>query len=57
MSFLQGILLLSIAFSIIPEKIVLTYISSDAYKYLVGGWAPFIWMVLPLSINFYLCLL
>lgn len=48
MSFLQDILLLSIIFSIVPKTEALGYISPNAYKYLVEGWAPFIWMALPL---------
>lgn len=54
MSFLQGLLLLSITFSIIPEKIALTYISPEAYSYLVKSWAPLLWMALPLAYLFFI---
>jgi hypothetical protein len=54
MSFLQGVLLLSIAFSIIPRKVALTYISPNALGYLTEGWAPLIWMTLPLAYLFFI---
>ncbi len=54
MSFLQGMLILSVAFSFVPTKIALTYISLNAYKYLAEGWAPLIWMVIPLICLFFI---
>lgn len=54
MSFLQGVLLLSIAFSVVPRKTALTYISSSAYGYLTEGRAPLVWMALPLVYLFFI---
>jgi hypothetical protein len=54
MSFLQGMLLLSVAFSFVPTEVALTYISPNAFKYLVEGWAPLVWMVVPLVFLFFI---
>ncbi|MFA6973750.1 MAG: hypothetical protein WC238_03385 [Parcubacteria group bacterium] len=54
MSFLEIILVLSIIFSYTPAKVALGYISSDAYTYLVTGWAPLVWMVAPLAYMFFI---
>jgi len=54
MSFLEIVLVLSIIFSFTPAKIALGYISSDAYTYLVTGWAPLIWMAAPLAYMFFI---
>ena len=53
MSFLQIALILSIAFSLIPQKDALGYISANAYNYLVVGWSPLVWMALPLIFVFF----
>lgn len=54
MSFLQIVLLLSIAFSITPKKIALGYISPNAFDYLTTGYGPLIWMALPLVFMFFI---
>lgn len=54
MSFLEIVLVLSIIFSYTPVKVALGYISSDAYAYLVTGWAPLIWMAAPLLYMFFI---
>lgn len=54
MSFLEIALVLSIVFSMLPKKAALGYISADAYGYLVTGWAPLVWMVLPLVYMFFM---
>lgn len=54
MSFLQVGLILSIAFSVIPRKVALVYISSAAHQYLASEWAKFIWMTAPLVYMFLL---
>lgn len=48
MSFLQVVLMLSIVLTIIPKKEALVYVSTSALGYLTAGWAPFVWMALPL---------
>jgi len=53
-SFLQVALVLSIILSLIPKKEALVYVSSNAYNYLVIGWAPLFWMVIPLIVMFLL---
>ncbi|MFZ2226452.1 MAG: hypothetical protein WA064_01580 [Candidatus Moraniibacteriota bacterium] len=52
MSFLELMLMLSMALTIIPKKIALGYVSSSAYDYLVFGNAPLVWMLLPLIFMF-----
>ena len=52
LSFLQIALLLSIIFSIMPKNEALGYISGNAYKFLVLGWAPLFWMAAPLVFLF-----
>lgn len=47
-SFLQVALALSIILSMISKKEALQYVSNDAYTYLVVGWAPLFWMLIPL---------
>jgi hypothetical protein len=54
MSFLEIGLVLSIVFSLMPKKAALGYISANAYTYFVAGYAPFIWMLLPLVCMFFL---
>ena len=53
-SFLQVVLILSIVFSMLPKKESLTYVSNNAYGYLVIGWAPLFWMLIPLVCMFLL---
>jgi hypothetical protein len=53
-SFLQVALILSIVLSLIPKKEALTYVSNNAYNYLVVGWAPLFWMLIPLVCMFLL---
>lgn len=54
MSFLEIILVLSITLSLIPKKIALGYVSPDAYGYLASGYAPLVWMALPLIAMFFM---
>lgn len=54
MSFLEIALVLSIVFSSVPKKVALGYISANAYSYLVVGWAPLVWMALPLIYMFFM---
>lgn len=54
MSFLEIALVLSIVFSLVPKKVALGYISANAYAYLVAGWAPLVWMALPLVYMFFM---
>jgi len=54
MSFLEIALALSIVFSLVPKKVALGYISENAYTYLATGWAPLIWMLLPLIYMFFM---
>jgi hypothetical protein len=54
MSFLEIGLILSIAFSMVPKKVALGYVSVNAYNYLVAGYAPLVWMALPLIYMFFL---
>ncbi|MFA4817149.1 MAG: hypothetical protein WC608_00295 [Parcubacteria group bacterium] len=54
MSFLEIALVLSIVFSIVPKKAALGYVSANAYGYLVAGYAPLVWMVLPLAYMFFM---
>lgn len=48
MSFLEVGLILSIILSMLPSKVALSYVSSNAYNLLVSGNAQFIWMIAPL---------
>jgi hypothetical protein len=52
MSFLEVMLMLSVAMSLMPKKIALGYISQDAYSYLVSENFAFLWMLLPLLFMF-----
>jgi len=54
MSFLEIALVLSIAFSMVPRKVALGYLSINAYTYLLTGYAPLIWMALPLVYMFFM---
>lgn len=54
MSFLEIALVLSIVFSLVPKKVALGYLSANAYGYLVVGWAPLVWMALPLVYMFFM---
>ena len=54
MSFLEIALILSIIFSLVPKKVALGYVSLNAYGYLVTGWAPLLWMALPLVAMFFM---
>ena len=54
MSFLEIALVLSIAFSMVPKKVALGYLSLNAYTYLIAGYAPLIWMALPLVYMFFM---
>ena len=47
-SFLEVVLLLSIIFTITPQKIALGYISPNTYSYLVSSEFHFFWLLLPL---------
>jgi len=51
-SFMEISLILSIVLTIMPKKEALNFISGTAYGYLVSGWAPLIWVVLPLAFMF-----
>ena len=52
MSFLEVMLLLSIALSIAPKRIALDYVSGMSYQYLASPEAQFIWMIIPLAFMF-----
>ncbi len=52
MSFLEVMLMLSVALSIVPKKVALGYISSGSYGYLVSPNSAFLWMLLPLVFMF-----
>ena len=52
-SFLEIVLILSIGLSFLPTKEALSYVSSNAYSYLVLGWAKIVWMVAPLVFMFF----
>lgn len=52
MSFLEVMLMLSVAISLMPKKIALGYISQDAYGYFVSENFAFLWMLLPLLFMF-----
>jgi len=48
MSFLEVVLFLSVALSIMPEKTALGYVSKISYGYLASPNAQFIWIIAPL---------
>jgi hypothetical protein len=52
-SFLEIILILSIGLSFLPAKEALSYISANAYGYLVLGWSKIVWMAAPLVSMFF----
>lgn len=52
MSFLEVTLMLSIAFSLMPKKIALEYVSLNSYGYLVSDNLAFFWMFAPLLFMF-----
>ncbi len=52
MSFLEVMLMLSVALSIMPKKIALSYISLNSYDYLVSENALIFWMLAPLVFMF-----
>lgn len=52
MSFLEIALMMSVAFSIMSKKTALSYISSNAYNYLVSENAMIFWMLAPLVFMF-----
>ena len=54
MSFLEIMLLLSVALSLIPKKIALGYISTSSYDYLVSSNFAFFWMIAPLLCMFFI---
>jgi len=54
MSFLEVVFLLSIVVSIVPKKIVLSYISPTAFDYLASENARLAWMVVPLAFMFFI---
>ncbi len=47
-SFLEVLLLVSIAISLMPKKVALVYVSKTAYDYLAAPNFQLLWMVLPL---------
>jgi hypothetical protein len=52
MSFLEVVLMLSVALSLMPKKVALGYISPDSYGYLVSENFAFLWMLFPLVFMF-----
>lgn len=48
LAFLEVMMILSIIFSILPEKTALGYISKNAYKYLVSPEYQLFWLIIPL---------
>jgi hypothetical protein len=52
MSFLEVMLMLSVALSLMPKKVALEYISSTSYSYLVSENFALLWMILPLIFMF-----
>lgn len=52
MSFLEVMLLLSVALTIMPKKIALGYVSPSSYDYLVSPNFAFFWMLAPLVFMF-----
>ncbi len=52
MSFLEVVLMLSVALALVPKKIALGYISPNSYGYLVSENFAFLWMLLPLVFMF-----
>ncbi|MDO8240983.1 MAG: hypothetical protein Q7T51_03330 [Candidatus Moranbacteria bacterium] len=54
MSFLEIVFLISIIVSIVPKKMVLTYISPTAFEYLASDNARLAWMIIPLAFMFFI---
>lgn len=54
MSFLEVVLLISIAVSLVPEKVALDYVSITFYKYLASENFRLIWTVAPLVFMFFI---
>lgn len=54
MSFLEVVLLISIAVSMVPEKVALGYVSATSYKYLASDNFRFIWTIAPLVFMFFI---
>lgn len=54
-SFLEIMLIVSIAFSLISKSTALGFISASSYDYVVSGWFPFIWLVAPLIFLLMFC--
>jgi hypothetical protein len=52
MSFLEVMLMLSVALSLMPKKVALEYISPTSYSYLVSENFALLWMILPLVFMF-----
>lgn len=52
MSFLEVVLMLSVALTLMPKKIALNYVSSSSYNYLVSENFAFFWMIIPLIFLF-----
>ena len=52
MSFLEVMLMLSVAVSIMPKKLALGYVSPSSYDYLVAENFAFLWMLVPLVFLF-----
>lgn len=48
MSFLEVMFLISVVFSIIPEKVALGYVSASAYGYFTSDIMRLFWMAVPL---------
>lgn len=48
LSFLEAGLLLSVVSSLVPEKQILRYISTNSLEYFASSWASIIWMIVPL---------
>lgn len=54
MSFLEVVMLISIALSLIPKKIALEYVSPSSYEYLASENARLLWLVVPLAFMFFI---
>ena len=48
MSFLEVVFLISVVLSMLPSKVALRYVSSQAYGYLASDLAVFVWMLAPM---------
>lgn len=53
MSFLEVIMILSIAVALVPKREALAYISLNSYGYLMNDPMPLIWMAAPLIFLFF----